>query len=323
VSGKQTYADFVQQTLSNRRSAAEAGYPKFVYSFSSRAAPDFRALYSSLRELNPRPLISLFDCRNHLQGLIQRTDAALFFDSGNYEIGITSDDWMPVGPASGSQWSEALYLETAHGLLREGDVLVSLDDPQQLVADQARIGLALFDEVPVSGWQRDLLLHTKSITPVELASTVVPVAGEIDYLGLTEKDLGLPWFVGVSYLSELRRLLSVQVSKLLPIHIFGCLDPRALPLFFFAGGDIFDGLSWFRYYVTAEHAYYAREFEYDAEVESLRNPSTSTRALAAHNINELEHLQASLRYSVLADDPTKFEEPLKLLYALSQGKNHG
>jgi hypothetical protein len=33
----------------------------------------------------------------------------------------------------------------------------------------------------------------------------------------------------------------------IPIHIFGSLDSVSTPLYFFAGADIFDGLSWARF----------------------------------------------------------------------------
>ena len=32
-----------------------------------------------------------------------------------------------------------------------------------------------------------------------------------------------------------------------PIHVFGSLDTIGTPLYFFAGADIFDGLTWLRY----------------------------------------------------------------------------
>ena len=32
-----------------------------------------------------------------------------------------------------------------------------------------------------------------------------------------------------------------------PIHVWGGLDPISTPLYFFAGADIFDGVSWLRY----------------------------------------------------------------------------
>jgi hypothetical protein len=33
----------------------------------------------------------------------------------------------------------------------------------------------------------------------------------------------------------------------IPIHIFGSLDTVTTPLYYFAGADIFDGLSWLRF----------------------------------------------------------------------------
>ena len=47
-------------------------------------------------------------------------------------------------------------------------------------------------------------------------------------------------------IARLRRLLDEQGVKS-PIHIFGGLDPLYTPLYFAAGGELFDGLGWLRY----------------------------------------------------------------------------
>jgi hypothetical protein len=33
----------------------------------------------------------------------------------------------------------------------------------------------------------------------------------------------------------------------IPLHIFGCLDPLTIILYFLCGADIFDGLAWLKY----------------------------------------------------------------------------
>lgn len=207
----------------------------------------------------------------------------------------------------------ALYAETARRVVQPGDTLVSFDAFDCRLEEQIERAFAGFEAVGVSGVRRDLLLHPNGIGPRDLAAIVARDAPGIDLLGLTEKDLGLPWYVGASYLRELRAVLAATLDRYLPIHVFGCLDPRNLPLLFFAGADVFDGLAWARYYFRDGHAYYAREFEHDAELEALTDWSTSLQALTSHNIEELETLRANLQYAVLMGDGTDFESSLALL----------
>lgn len=67
-----------------------------------------------------------------------------------------------------------------------------------------------------------------------------------DIIGVTEKDLGKDLLSRLRKISELRTGLN-NVSLETPIHIWGGLDPIITPLYFFAGAEIFDGVSWLRY----------------------------------------------------------------------------
>jgi len=69
---------------------------------------------------------------------------------------------------------------------------------------------------------------------------------EFNIIGVTEKELGDSMLTRLVNTAKLRRALDARGSKQL-IHIFGSLDPIACPLFFMAGADIFDGLTWLRY----------------------------------------------------------------------------
>ena len=50
-----------------------------------------------------------------------------------------------------------------------------------------------------------------------------------------------------------------------PIHVFGSLDTVTTPMYFLAGADIFDGLTWLRFafhggYTVYKHNYGALKF---------------------------------------------------------------
>ena len=65
-------------------------------------------------------------------------------------------------------------------------------------------------------------------------------------IGFTEKELGDTLTERLLNLARLRQVLDTyRVSA--PIHLFGALDPLYSPLYFAAGAEIFDGLSWLRY----------------------------------------------------------------------------
>jgi hypothetical protein len=67
-----------------------------------------------------------------------------------------------------------------------------------------------------------------------------------DVVGVTEKELGDSILSRLTALANLRsRLDEARVAA--PIHVFGGLDPLFTPLYFAAGGEIFDSLAWLRY----------------------------------------------------------------------------
>jgi hypothetical protein len=78
---------------------------------------------------------------------------------------------------------------------------------------------------------------------------LVPVADRLkafDIVGVTEKELGNTIINRLKTLVELSETLeNAEVAA--PIHVFGGLDPLYTPLYYAAGAEIFDGLSWQRY----------------------------------------------------------------------------
>lgn len=67
-----------------------------------------------------------------------------------------------------------------------------------------------------------------------------------DVVGVTEKELGDTILDRIVALAKFRKLLD-EADVSAPIHVFGGLDPLFTPLYFAAGGEVFDGLGWLRY----------------------------------------------------------------------------
>jgi len=94
----------------------------------------------------------------------------------------------------------------------------------------------------------DILLKPPSgrwHTPRELVPAA-PDLSRFDVIGFTEVELGDSPLDRLITLAELRQILR-SASITAPIHLFGALDPLFTPLYFAAGAEIFDGLSWMRY----------------------------------------------------------------------------
>ena len=68
-----------------------------------------------------------------------------------------------------------------------------------------------------------------------------------DVIGVTHKELGVSLLDRLVMLARLRILLNTNGCKDTPIHVFGSLDPILTSLYFMAGTEIFDGLSWLHY----------------------------------------------------------------------------
>lgn len=65
-------------------------------------------------------------------------------------------------------------------------------------------------------------------------------------IGVTEKELGKKIIDRIKNISLLRKGLN-DAGVNSPIHVWGGLDPTITPLYYFAGAEIFDGVSWLRY----------------------------------------------------------------------------
>ena len=87
---------------------------------------------------------------------------------------------------------------------------------------------------------------SKTFDPKNLSAKDLADLRGFDIIGVTEKDLGKNLFDRIKRVAKLRKGLD-DVGVMAPIHIWGGLDPLMTPLFFFAGAEIFDGISWLRY----------------------------------------------------------------------------
>ncbi len=84
------------------------------------------------------------------------------------------------------------------------------------------------------------------VDPADLSDSDIASLRGFDILGVTEKELGRDLIDKLRRIALLREKLDSQDIGA-PIHVWGGLEPLSTPLFFFAGAQIVDGVSWLRY----------------------------------------------------------------------------
>jgi hypothetical protein len=221
----------------------------------------------------------------------------LFIDSGGYEVRQGADAGELVQhldpPLS---WNLEMYRRLLERLpaAAENCAAVAWDMPGQTYETQVKEA-------------QEFLAAWPNVAPVMLLKPPVkdgahdfaqlePVASRLAFssaVGVTEHELGDTLLKRVIAIMMLRDLLARTGHANKPIHIFGALDPLYVPLYFAAGADIFDGLTWLRYS-------YWHGLALHVEQGPLLNKQTHLRddarrwTTAASNLTQLGQLRTNL-----------------------------
>jgi len=172
----------------------------------------------------------------------------LFIDSGLYECRIQSDSDEPVQEMRLPQdWSEEKYVDFAARLPTNAPIaLVNWDHYQSY---RAQIDAAQEFFTDHGSYLSVCLLKPEKEGRSHNFGRLTQDASRLAafrVVGVTEKELGASVIERLVALAKLRDLLDREGVDS-PIHVFGALHPLYTPLYFAAGGEIFDGLSWLRY----------------------------------------------------------------------------
>lgn len=179
----------------------------------------------------------------------------LVVDSGGYETGSSWEgghidrEESPSDPRRAG-YAEPEFLGVVDRLTHDRPTLVvSYDGPDvagRSYAEQIRTAQRFFAARP--HFASDLLLKPPKTTfhqPRALAAAAPDLVG-FDVVGFTEKELGDTLLQRLETLARLRSVLD-EAGVTAPVHLFGALDPLFSPMYFAAGAELFDGLSWLRY----------------------------------------------------------------------------
>lgn len=153
--------------------------------------------------------------------------------------------------------------------------------------------------------------HEQRYLEIPSLLSYIDELGDFDIVGVTEKELGESLLLRMHNVARIRRALD-EAGINLPLQIFGSLDPLTSPLYFLAGAEIFDGLTWLRYSYLGGTAIYRHN--YGALHVGIHASDDLVKAKALFdNIYYLQGLKYQMKDFPLEQDFHKFEHHSELL----------
>jgi hypothetical protein len=222
----------------------------------------------------------------------------ILLDSGGYELSPGFDQTEPVHWGTPSKiFSREDYLGVLARLPRDLPFVISNYDwgtrgkplPEQISAAQK-----LFSSFPF--FMKNFIVKPVGNRRFVDVDEIIHHARKLlafDILGITEKELGKDLMERLKGLAKLRLAMDREGVRI-PIHVWGGLDPVLTPLYFLAGAEIFDGISWLRYAFIDGVAVYRDS--YSILVEGIETPLDQARTLTLyHNLGFLRGLDTAFR----------------------------
>jgi hypothetical protein len=132
------------------------------------------------------------------------------------------------------------------------------------------------------------------VDPRNLSDKDIADLAGFSIIGVPEKDLGRNLIDRLRRIALFRRRLN-KAGITSPLQIWGGLDPLTTPLLFFAGAEIFDGISWLRYAYTRGVAVSRESYQLLSSI-GVTADRTLNHALASlDNMTAMRKLAIALR----------------------------
>nr|MBA3572745.1 hypothetical protein [Pyrinomonadaceae bacterium] len=183
-----------------------------------------------------------------------------FLDSGGYEAAKDTElsDFGDKEHAP-KPWNQGMHeAQLAKWCPSVPSVLISYDHPKERLPIKEQIERAKSMAPGLSGFLREILLkpETTRETLLQLPAIIQNIhrLADFDVIGMTEKEVGNSIFNRMQNIAKLRLALD-NAGLHTPIHVFGSLDTVTTPMYFLAGADIFDGLTWLRFAFHDGHTF--------------------------------------------------------------------
>lgn len=232
---------------------ADLRTPMLLPSFSSKGFPNVQKMFRALEEtISDEILVSAYDLYHGYLEPPFDFASLVFLDSGGYEaskdveLSETFDKEHVL-----HDWSPELHRNVIEKWnCASPTVVVNFDSPKYRISTSEQIARAKAMPMPGGICGRELLIKPESgdARRVHLKN-VIPAIKEMTgfvAVGVTEKEIGHSILDRMVNVALLRRALDEHHADM-PLHIFGSLDTISTYLYFLAGADIFDGLTWLRY----------------------------------------------------------------------------
>lgn len=239
--------------------AVAATGPLVVPSYSSKALPRISVattIDNTAEFIAGSVLISAYDIRHHCVDPGRFKVQLIIVDSGGYERLVDEEGKTRGGNTDHAffPWSPDDHAQTLAAIdVTSPVVAVSYDRTELTIGDQ--IAAARETRDPRLGSAFLLKPRDGEMLTIESIAEHAAMLRHFDIVGVTEKEAGRSFFERLTFVARLRSLLNLnEVDK--PIHVFGGLDPVMTPLYFLAGADIVDGLTWLRMAFTESGARY-------------------------------------------------------------------
>jgi len=177
----------------------------------------------------------------------------LIIDNGWYEksVGPESGQWYYDAGGQGLEFGEDDYIALVDNLdPNVAALVVAWDRVEDDRKYDSQIEMAQDFFGNRKRFSAEILLKPQGTRRFhdfrDLSASTAARLRAFDVVGVTEKELGDTVTKRLVSLAQLRMCLDGAKAQQ-PIHVFGGLDPLATPLYFAAGAEIFDGLTWLRY----------------------------------------------------------------------------
>lgn len=240
--------------------------PLLIPSFSSKGFPDVKKIIEYSSELiTDVTLFSAYDLHyGHIEGPFN-FPSLIFLDSGGYEAS-KDVELSDLGDREHKPkaWTEEMFQEQVSKWAADvPSVVISYDHPKERlsIADQIKRARAL--KLPQGEVLREVLIKPSTALSqrVDINDLVKHIRdlADFDVIGVTEKEIGRSISDRMKNIAKLRLALT-KIGLETPIHIFGSLDTVTTPMYFLAGADIFDGLTWLRFAFRDGQTLYKHNF---------------------------------------------------------------
>lgn len=227
--------------------------PLLVPSFSSKGFPEVEKTLEYAAELiDGSALVSAYDIHyKHIKPPFN-FPSLIFLDSGGYEASKETElsdfgdkEHIP------REWTRELHeAQLKKWKSKIPTVVISYDHPKQRLPIKDQILQAKSMAPGRNDLLREILLkpETSKQTLLHMPSVVGSVhsLADFDVIGFTEKEIGNSILDRMKNIAQLRTALD-KAGLATPLHVFGSLDTVTTPMYFLAGADIFDGLTWLRF----------------------------------------------------------------------------